>query len=416
MTTDSTTGDGSHPHEVVDYAAVADGLPLPEQLADALALILQQAHSLHPDDLGDLMAEASARIGATSLEIYLADLAQDVLMRYRGSGVAELEIDATIAGRAYRSIAPVAIENDDGTTLVWMPLLDGADRLGVVGFVIDKHDELAITGMEQICSLAAELLIARAQYGDGLALARRRVPLTLASEMRWALLPPRTFATDRVTIAAVVEPAYEVAGDSFDYSATGRTLHLAVFDAMGHGTEASRIVDAVVGAYRNARRRAADLAGIYRAIDAMVTTEFGESRFATGVLAEVEMDRGLLRVLRAGHPPPLVFRGHRCIGEIDVAPTMPFGVGDREPVVLEAQLEPDDAVLLYTDGVTEARNEEGEVFGVEQLTDFLGRAASAEEPLAETVRRLSKAIVNHRGTTLTDDATLLLLRWHRAAL
>jgi len=387
--------------------------PLPKHLDEALALVLDRAHALHPDELGDVIAEAIGLLEAAEVEIYIADLGQDVLLRYYGDGEAELEIDATMAGRAYRSLLPVTIDLDGGLARVWMPILDGADRLGVLGAVVSSGDNDLIVGLEKIATLAAELLVARANYGDGLALARRRRPLSLASEMRWSLLPPRTFATSQVTISAVVEPAYAVAGDSFDYSATGQKLHLAVFDAMGHGIEASRIANLVVGCYRNARRAGLDIIGVHGEIDRSVNSQFGDARFATGVIVELEMDRGLLRVIRAGHPAPLVFRGNRCIGEIDVGATTPFGVGDRDPIVLEAQLEPDDRVLLYSDGVTEARQADGEVFGVERLTDFLGRAAPDDEPLAETVRRLSKAIVNHQGTPLIDDATLLMVHWHR---
>lgn len=387
--------------------------PLPEHLDEALALMLDRAHDLHPDELGEVVAEAVSVLEAVEVEIYIADLGQDVLLRYCGDGEAELEIDATMAGRAYRSLVPVKIDLDGGLAHVWMPILDGADRLGVLGAIVSAGDDDVLVGLEKIATLTAELLVARAHYGDGLALARRRRPLSLASEMRWSLLPPRTFATTQVTISAVVEPAYEVAGDSFDYSATGQKLHLAVFDAMGHGNEASRIANLVVGCYRNARRAGLDIVEVHHRIDTAVNDQFGDARFATGVIVELEMDRGLLRVLRAGHPAPLVFRSNRCIGEIDVDPTMPFGVGDREPVVLEAQLEPDDRVLLYSDGVTEARTADGEVFGVDRLSDFLGRAAPDDEPLAETVRRLSKAIVTHQGTPLTDDATLLMVHWHR---
>jgi phosphoserine phosphatase RsbU/P len=387
--------------------------PLPKHLDEALALMLDRAHALHPDDLGEVVVEVVTLLEATDVEIYIADLAQEVLLRYFGSGDKELEIDATMAGRAYRSLQPVTIDIGDELLRVWIPILDGADRLGVLAAVVSARDDEVIVGLEKIATLTAELLVARAHYGDGLAMARRRKPLSLASEMRWALLPPRTFATDQVTISAIVEPAYDVAGDSFDYSATGSTLHLAVFDAMGHGIEASRIANLVVGCYRNARRAGLDIIGVQREIDRMVNSQFGDAHFATGVIVELEMDRGLLRVVRAGHPAPLVFRGHRCIGEIDVAATMPFGVGDDDPVVLEAQLEPDDRLLLYSDGVTEARQPDGDVFGVDRLTDFLGRATPDDEPLAETVRRLSKAIVQHQGAPLTDDATLLMVHWHR---
>ena len=74
-------------------------------------------------------------------------------------------------------------------------------------------------------------------------------------------------------------------------------------------------------------------------------------------------------------------------------------------------LEPDDAVLLYTDGVTEARPAGGELFGLERLTDLVEREAASGQPPEELLRRLVRALVEHQAGGLRDDATLLLLRW-----
>jgi serine phosphatase RsbU (regulator of sigma subunit) len=387
-------------------------MPERSAVADALRGMLARAHQLHPDRLPDVVTDAVHTIGGRDVELHFVDLAQDVLLRASGPGEPELEVDATVAGRAYRNVQTVLVDVDGGTR-AWVPLLDGADRLGVLGAVLDAGDAVQLEGLEAIAALTAELVVARSQYGDSLALAKRRRPLSLASELRWAMLPPRTFATERVTISALVEPAYEIAGDHFDYSAVGDTFHLAVFDAMGHGLEASRLVNLVVGAYRSSRRAGHGLDGTYAFIDATVNDQFGDFAFATGVLVELDASTGELRVLRAGHPPPLLFRNGRLIGEIDVAPTLPLGIGDSQASTGTIHLEPDDWVLLYSDGVIEARNAEGEEFGVERLSDFLVRAAASEEPLPETLRRLSKAILAHQETPLEDDATLLLLHWRR---
>ena len=73
--------------------------------------------------------------------------------------------------------------------------------------------------------------------------------------------------------------------------------------------------------------------------------------------------------------------------------------------------EPGDRLLLYTDGVTEARDPSGEMFGVDRLVDFVERHAADRLPVAETVRRLSHAVLDHQGGPPRDDATLMLLEW-----
>ncbi|MEE3919481.1 SpoIIE family protein phosphatase [Micromonospora sp. BRA006-A] len=81
-------------------------------------------------------------------------------------------------------------------------------------------------------------------------------------------------------------------------------------------------------------------------------------------------------------------------------------------MVVEEALEPGDHVLLYTDGITDARSSRGEPFGADRLTDFTLRALADELPLPETARRLVHAILAWQDDTLTDDATLLMLRWN----
>jgi serine phosphatase RsbU (regulator of sigma subunit) len=175
------------------------------------------------------------------------------------------------------------------------------------------------------------------------------------------------------------------------------------------------VANLVVASYRYARRTGLDLADRYRVMDAALRNEFGESTFATGIMAELDSDTGGLRLLLAGHHPPLLLREGRLIGALEVTPTLPFGIGDTEPAVGTFSLQPDDRVLFFSDGVTEARSEDGDLFGEERLADFLVRAAASQEPLPETMRRLSKAILQHEAGRLDDDATLLLVEWRRPA-
>jgi serine phosphatase RsbU (regulator of sigma subunit) len=99
---------------------------------------------------------------------------------------------------------------------------------------------------------------------------------------------------------------------------------------------------------------------------------------------------------------------------LEVEPTTPLGLLlDPEPLTVGTEhLEPGDSVLFYTDGVTEARQPDGELFGLEGLADFLQREASAQVSTPETLRRLRRALMSHHGS-LTDDATALLVDWRR---
>ena len=383
-----------------------------------LGLLLEASHTLPPHSLPAVVADLAAEVGLDDVVIHLVDLDQRLLVplpRHPGLPASEpLEIDATIAGRCFRTEAVVEGEiADDGRRRVWVPLLDGAERLGVLALTTEPLNELATTRCRHLAALVAELVLSKTQYGDPLVTARRRRAMHLAAELRWAFLPPLTFTGPRVAVAGILEPAYEVAGDAFDYALNGDVAHLAVIDAMGHGLEASRMANLAVGAYRHCRRLGLDLAETYTAVDRTLADQFDSERFVTGVLATLDCATGQVAWLSAGHPQPLVLRGAKMVGELSADPALPFGMGGAPGVPAVTSLEPGDRVLFFTDGVVEARSESGELFGKQRLGDLLVRACADASLPAETMRRLMHAVLAHQVATLKDDATLLLVEWRR---
>ncbi|HEX2041910.1 MAG TPA: PP2C family protein-serine/threonine phosphatase [Acidimicrobiales bacterium] len=383
-----------------------------------LGRLLELAHTMPPDAVPWVVADLAAEVGLDDLVIYLVDLDQRLLLplpRRPGTLAGEpLDIDATIAGRAFRTETLIEVDApEDDRRRVWVPLLDGAERLGVISLTTHPLSDLSRTRCRHLSSVVAELIVSKSQYGDSLPLARRRRPMELAAELRWAFLPPLSFTGPRITISGILEPAYEVAGDAFDYALNGDVAHVAVIDAMGHGLEASRMANLAVGAYRHSRRLGLDLEATYAAMDRAVADEFGAERFVTGVLATLHCGTGELCWLIAGHPHPLVLRGTKMVGVLSTDPSLPFGLGDAVARPAVTSLEPGDQVLFFTDGVVEARSETGELFGKERLGDLLVRAAADASPPPETMRRLVHAVLAHQGSTLKDDATLLLVEWRR---
>ena len=96
-------------------------------------------------------------------------------------------------------------------------------------------------------------------------------------------------------------------------------------------------------------------------------------------------------------------------------PALPWGLGSMSTAgatVATASLEPGDAVLFYTDGLVEAHVPGGEQFGTDRLADLLGQHASDQLEPEEIVRRVMRAVLDHQGDQLGDDATLVLVRWN----
>ncbi|MGH9179587.1 MAG: PP2C family protein-serine/threonine phosphatase [Acidimicrobiales bacterium] len=383
---------------------------------EVLGSLLTLSRRLHPDDVPAAVDEHARRLGATEALIHLVDLEQRVLLPLpRGSGPPgdPLDIDSTLAGRSFRAQEILEGEAEGGGRRLWLPLLDGAERLGVLAVAVPEIDELCARRLTWLASLVADLVMTKSAYGDSLVLARRRRSMRVAAELRWSMLPPLSFSSEHVEIAAVLEPAYEVAGDSFDYAVNGSVAHVAVYDAMGHGLEASRMANLAGAIHRHGRRHGATLEATYMAVDAGITAAFGEDHFVTGQLASLDLGTGRLAFVSGGHPRPLLLRGTAVVGALPATVSTPMGLG-RPPTVNEAQLEPGDRVVFYTDGVVEARSPTGEEFGIERLGDLLQRAAAAQELPAEMMRRLTHSVMAHEAGQLHDDATLLLIGWRAA--
>ncbi|SDY58850.1 Serine phosphatase RsbU, regulator of sigma subunit [Modestobacter sp. DSM 44400] len=265
--------------------------------------------------------------------------------------------------------------------------------------------------MRALVSLVAELVVVNDAYSDVFSRLRRRKTLSLAAEIQWELLPPLTFGTERVVITGGLEPAYEIGGDTFDYAVNGSSVDLLVLDSVGHGLPAAVLASVAVGAYRHARRNMLDLPDIAAEIDEAIAGQFGASQFATAVLARLDLDTGRLRWINAGHPDPLILRGASLVHPPHCSPSRPLGLQSSKPVCCETRLEPGDRLLLYTDGITEARSPEGEFFGEERLADFIATASAAGDPAPETVRRLMRSVLTHQADQLQDDASIVVLEW-----
>jgi hypothetical protein len=383
----------------------------------ALRYLIRQSKHARPDDLPALVAGAGMLLGAQESVLYLVDYDQVLLVplleavpTYRET----VRVDGTLAGRAFVDIAPQVTHTEPFGT-VWVPVLDGTDRLGVLEFVFsdgaDVTDEHGVADCLDVAGTVAELVVTRSVYGDYIERARRRLGMSVPAEMQWAMLPPLTVVAPTVAISGVLEPTNEVAGDSFDYAINGEMAHVAVLDAMGHGMEATILASVALGALRNGRRSGLDLVDAVRSADKFVASQFGGDKFVTALVGELDTARGIWRWITAGHPPALLVRKGRVVKSLEEVLDVPLGLDLVAPQVGEEHLEPGDRLLIYTDGVVEARDAAGQFFGVERLVDLVFRHSAEGRPAAETLRRLNQAVLGHQDGLLKDDATTLLVEW-----
>jgi serine phosphatase RsbU (regulator of sigma subunit) len=187
---------------------------------------------------------------------------------------------------------------------------------------------------------------------------------------------------------------------------------MTIFDGVGRGLRAGLAYTVALVAIRAARRAGAGLGQQARAADAALLDQFGaEARFVTAILAELDMDTGALRYINAGHPGPLLLRDGRFVRELPGGRRTPLGIDPPDMQIGEEMLQPGDWLLLYTDGISEARDANGDMFGTRRLIEHAERHAADGLPPPETLRRLAHAVATHHHGPAADDATLLLAEW-----
>jgi hypothetical protein len=380
---------------------------------DALRYLAHAAHLARADDVPELAQQAAERLGAQRGTIYLIDYDQVLLVPFTPGGGEPIAVEGTVAGRAFADVALHQQRRDD-LCVAWLPLVDGTDRIGVVELEFKSAEDVADLGDEAclaVASMLAELVVTRSSYGDVVERLRRRTPMTVAAELQWNLLPPLTFVTRRVAVSGIVAPTTTVAGDSFDYAVNGDVAHVAILDAMGHDLEATLISAVAVSTLRNARRAGLGIVETANEINARVAEQFGADRFVTAVIAELDLVSGLWSWVTCGHPPALLVRNGRVVKVLDQGVAPPLGLRFGAPEVQSERLEPGDRVLLYTDGVVEARDADGEFFGTERLVEFVTKEEASGRPAPETLRRLNIGILAHQAGELQDDATTVLVEW-----
>jgi hypothetical protein len=231
-----------------------------------LSSLVLNSHLMAPGTLADHLTEAARPLGVSAARIYLADLQQRRLQPMPGEDgrrPASLAVDSTAAGRAFQTITIQHSQADqpvdgDGRYRLWVPLMEGVERLGVLelcfphmdGHAGEELDAATLESCRILASLAGLLVASKGTYSDVYTEIQRSQAMAPQAEMVWAFLAPRTFATSRVLFAAALEPAYEVGGDAFDHSLTGDHFHVSIVDSVGHDLTAALISSVTMASCR----------------------------------------------------------------------------------------------------------------------------------------------------------------------
>jgi phosphoserine phosphatase RsbU/P len=220
-------------------------------------------------------------------------------------------------------------------------------------------------------------------------------------------VPPRM---GRVALAVRYLSASEdalVGGDFYDLAVTRHGLRVLVGDVKGKGLEAVQLAALVLASFRATAAAHPSLVGLAAELDRSIRPRVGEEDFVTAVLAQFGR-RGQLQLVNCGHPPPLRFRAGAAERLASTEATTPLGL-DPAPTIQRFTLAATDRVLLYTDGLLEARAPDGRQFELDGQVQAVVAASSLGAALDGLVARL----LEHAGGRLDDDLALVLAqpRW-----
>ncbi|MEU5944130.1 PP2C family protein-serine/threonine phosphatase [Micromonospora sp. NPDC047465] len=269
---------------------------------------------------------------------------------------------------------------------------------------------------EQTVSLSTAVAVTCIALGTGIAAATAAVRQRqaeqiaelsrLAAVAQQAVLRPLGPQVGSLSVAARYissTATAEIGGDLYEAIDTPYGVRMIIGDVRGKGLDAVRLASIVLGSYRHVAYERADLRAIVTDLDRAVARSVGDEDFVTAAL--VEERGGTLTIVNCGHPPPLLLRRGAVIPLEPPAPAPPLGF---MPVVRPRveRLEPGDRLLLFTDGLGEARRD-GEFFPTaDRAWRLLGHGT-----VADGLASLETALKEWVHGRLDDDIALVLMEY-----
>ena len=384
------------------------------ELSDALEAV----EAASPVDAVEAVtARLAAELRTEHVSFLIADLAGRALVRM-GNGIGRspearvfgvesaetLPLTETVVGKVIAEQRPMTVPVPNGFRML-APVTQRGEVVGLLEVLLaHEPDDDEVQVVRRAAHLLAFVVIANRRHTDLFEWGQRTTPFELSAEIQRRLLPGAfTCEGGAFTLSAWLEPAASIGGDTFDYSLERDLLHLSVTDAMGHGVSSALLATLCVGSLRNDRRSGASLADQAAAADAALQ-KYGQGAFVTGLLGRVDLNRGVLTLVNAGHEPPFLTRGS-SITRVALPVDLPFGLNaGRGYRSTELALQPGDRLVIVTDGMLDRRAAEL------PLTDLLSETRKLHP--REATRRLADGVLEVAGPTLADDATILVFDWH----
>jgi sigma-B regulation protein RsbU (phosphoserine phosphatase) len=299
-------------------------------------------------------------------------------------------------------------------SVLCVPLLVEAQLIGVLA-VFNKSGASGFNDDDQrllsiLAAQSAQVLENARLHEREEALLRVQEEIRLASEIQLRLLPKEAPVVAGYDIAGASLPADMVGGDYFDFLsfADGR-LGLCLGDVSGKGLSAAILMANLQAAIRAQTLLDLPLGRSMANANTLLSRSTDPDKFATCFLAALDPQRHEIRYSNAGHDPPLLLSEG---GQVDTLCTGGLVLGFAEQADYDSEcvaIEPNGALVIYSDGITEAADAEDRQFGEEGLREIL--LASIGEPAEEVIRRTFQSVKEHSGSDAQpDDMTLVVVK------
>lgn len=276
-----------------------------------------------------------------------------------------------------------------------------------------EEDKTAINTFSDYASVAIEnsLLLEQSIEKE-----RLEKELDVAREIQKKILPAKDPEFEHLSITSVFIPAFEVGGDYYDFFEISKNkFGFIIADVSGKGISAAFIMAEVKGIFSSLTRLIENPKDILIKANEILQVTLNKNSFVSALYGIIDFDSEMLRFARAGHCPALLVR------DKSVETFKPEGIGlgltnsklfSNHLEEIKIDLKPNDTLVFYTDGITEAKNNAFEDFGEQRFADILVKYSD------ETVNKMANEVIKDvtlfsRNHAQYDDITLVILKWYK---
>jgi sigma-B regulation protein RsbU (phosphoserine phosphatase) len=362
------------------------------QQATATPIALESYLRLHSVAPGEGLI---GRVSQTGQSICLNDLSEvPELVKLRGSAFGTASVMAAALSYGKQDLGVLAVAN------------------GPMGTPFSQGDFVVFKSIAEQSAFALYNAIIYSMANE-----KKRLDhdLEIARDIQRILLPAEAPAINGFQISGLNVPARQVSGDYFDYiQVDDERLGVAIADVSGKGVPASLIMAICRSVLRAEAARNPSPADVLRKVNRQLYPDIKEDMFISMAYLILDHQRDGVTLARAGHDAPLLYKRQSQTVTPIKSPGMVVGIDsgnvfDRLTADFAVPLERDDCLVLYTDGVTEALNSDGDEFGLDRMIQSV--RASATDGAQTIVKRIIEDVRNFTGSfPQNDDITLIAIR------